>query len=113
MFDRRGSEQIKPFLLHRLMFVSESDKFSDLDEEGSAREETTNISGLSIPDLIDNDEEIFSGRDPLGEFERDQVLPHLKYQSPEPVRTPSPRRKRGGRRMNMLQLNEVSEDEQQ
>jgi hypothetical protein len=80
------------------MSVSESDKFSDLDEEGSAREQTTGISGLSIPDLIQgyDDEEIFSGRDPLGEFERDHVLPHLRYQSPEPVRTPSPKRKRGG-----------------
>jgi hypothetical protein len=78
------------------MSVSESDKFSDLVEEGSAREETTRNSGLSIPDLIDDDEEIFLGRDPLGEFERDHVLPHSKYQSPEPVRTPSPRRKRGG-----------------
>jgi hypothetical protein len=47
------------------MSVSESDKFSDLDEEGSTREETTGISGLSIPDLIQtyDDEEIFSGRD--------------------------------------------------
>jgi hypothetical protein len=78
------------------MSVSESDKFLDLDEEGSAREEMTEISGLSIPDLIDDDKEICSERDPLGEFERDHVLPHLKYQSPEPVRTPSPRRKRGG-----------------
>jgi hypothetical protein len=80
------------------MSVSESDKFSDLDEEGSAQEETTGISGLSIPDLIQayDDEEIFSGRDPLGEFERDHVLPHLRYQSPEPVQTPSPKRKRGG-----------------
>jgi hypothetical protein len=78
------------------MSASESDKFLDLDEEGSAREETTRISGLSIPDLIDDDEEIFSGRDPLGEFERDHVLPHLKYQSPEPVRTPTSRQKRGG-----------------
>jgi hypothetical protein len=43
------------------MSVSESDKFSDLDEEGSAREETTGISGLSIPDLIQgyDVEEIF------------------------------------------------------
>jgi hypothetical protein len=43
------------------MFVSESDKFSDLDEEGSAREETTGILGLSIPHLIQayDDEEIF------------------------------------------------------
>jgi hypothetical protein len=78
------------------MSVSESDKFLDLDEEESAREETTGISGLSIPDLMDDDEEIFLGRDPLGEFERHHVLPHLEYQSPEPVRTPSPRRKRGG-----------------
>jgi hypothetical protein len=80
------------------MSVSESDKFLDLDEEGSAREETTGILGLPIPDLIQayDDEEIFSGRDPLGKFERDHVLRHLKYQSPEPVRTPSPRQKRGG-----------------
>jgi hypothetical protein len=95
-FDQTCSEQVKHFLFHRLISVSESDKFSDLDEKGSAREETTGISGLSIPDLIDNNEEIFSERDPLGEFERDHVLPHLKYQSPEPVRTPSPRQKRGG-----------------
>jgi hypothetical protein len=78
------------------MSVSESDKSSDLDEEGSAREETTRISGLSTLDLTDDDEKIFSGRNPWGEFERDHVLPHLKYQSPEPVRTPSPTRKRGG-----------------
>jgi hypothetical protein len=80
------------------MSVSVSDKFSDLDEEGSAREETTRISGLSIPDLIQayDDEEIFSERNPLGEFERDHVLPHSKYQSPEHVRTPSPKQKRGG-----------------
>jgi hypothetical protein len=60
------------------MSVSESDKFSDLEEEGSAREETTGISGLSIPDLIQayDDEEIFLGRDLLGEFERDHVPPH-------------------------------------
>jgi hypothetical protein len=80
------------------MSVSESDKFSDLDEEGSAREETTGISGLSIPNLIQayDDEEIISERDLLDEFERDHVPPHLRYQSPEPVRTPSPKRKRGG-----------------
>jgi hypothetical protein len=60
------------------MSVSESDKFSDLDEEGSTREGTKGISGLSIPDLIQtyDDEETFSGRDPLGEFERDHVSPH-------------------------------------
>jgi hypothetical protein len=80
------------------MSVSESDKFSDLDEEGSTREQTTGISGLSILDLIQtyDDEEIFSGRDPLGEFERDHVPPHLRYQSPKPGRTPSPKRKPGG-----------------
>jgi hypothetical protein len=61
------------------MSVSESDKFSDLVVEGSAREETTGMSRLSIPDLIDDDKEIFLGRDPFGEFERDHVLPHLKY----------------------------------
>jgi hypothetical protein len=96
--DQICSEQVKHFLLHRLMSVSELDKFSDLDEEGRAREETTGISGLSIPHLIQvyNDEEIFLERDPLGEFERDHVLPHLKYQSPEPVQPPSPKRKRGG-----------------
>jgi hypothetical protein len=96
-FDRKGSEQVKHFFFHRLMSFNELDKFLDLDEEGSAREETTGISGLSIPDLIQayDDEEIFLGRDPLSEFEREHVLPHLKYQSLEPVRTPSPRRKRG------------------
>jgi hypothetical protein len=51
-FDRKCSEPVKNFFFHRLMSVSESDKFLDLDEEGSAREETTGISGLSIPDLI-------------------------------------------------------------
>jgi hypothetical protein len=62
------------------MSVSESDKFSDLDEEGSTREETTGISGLSIPDLIQtyDYEEVFLGRDLLGEFERDHVPPHLR-----------------------------------
>jgi hypothetical protein len=82
------------------MSVSQSDKFSDLDEEESTREGTTRILGLSIPDLIqtynDKDSEVFSGRDPLGEFERDHVPPHLRYQSPEPVQTLSPKRKRGG-----------------
>jgi hypothetical protein len=80
------------------MSVSESDKFSDLDEEESTREGTIGILGLSIPDLIQtyDDEEVFSGRDPLGEFEQDHVPPHLRYQSPEPVQTPSPKRKRGG-----------------
>jgi hypothetical protein len=78
------------------MSVSESDKFLDLDEEGSAREETTGILGLSIPNLIDDEEEIFLGRDPLGEFKRDHVLPHLKYHISKLVRTPSSRRNRGG-----------------
>jgi hypothetical protein len=36
------------------------------------------------------------GKGSSGEFERDHVPPHLRYQSPEPVRTPSPKRKRGG-----------------
>jgi hypothetical protein len=80
------------------MSINESDKFSDLDEEESTREETTGISGLSIPERIRtyDYEEVFSGRDPLGEFERDHVPPHLRYQSPEPVQTLSPKRKRGG-----------------
>jgi hypothetical protein len=80
------------------MSVSESDKFSDLDKEESTREGTTGISGLSIPELIRtyDAEEVFSERDLLGEFERDHVPPHLRYQSPEPVQTSSPKRKRGG-----------------
>lgn len=41
-------------------------------------------------------EEVFSGRDSLGEFEQDHVSPHLRCQSSKPARTPSLERKRGG-----------------
>jgi hypothetical protein len=41
-------------------------------------------------------EEVFSGRDSLGEFEQNHVLPHLRCQSSKPVRTPSLKSKRGG-----------------
>ena len=70
----------------RLMSVSESDRFSDLDE----------ISELSIPAAIQtyDDEEVLSGNDILGAFERDYLPLHLRDPSPEPVRTPSPRRRR-------------------